>query len=284
MPGRRATTSRRSRALVMRESDRCRGCSRSSSTSRACASRASTPVDLARRRARRRRVSRSRIPIATEASRVDVRRARATSRASIEGDEDLLHRAVFNLALNAVQASPARQRGAHRGARGLDADAGGLPFDDERRRRCASPTPARAFRPRSATGCSIRSSPRRPSGSGLGLAVVHRAIEAHAASCSSTAAPTARASPSSCRAPRASRRPRAHRQRIPSHVHRVSAADRIQPCLIVDDETGILDSLEHSPAQRRLRRRTRARRQGGARADRRAAVRTSCSPTCACPT
>ena len=97
----------------------------------------------------------------------------------VEGDDDLLHRAVFNLLLNAVQASPpngvvrieiasasAEQFGV--GASFLDgalaltvSDSGaGIP-DDIR---------GRLFDPFFTT---------RPGGSGLGLAVVHRAIEAH---------------------------------------------------------------------------------------------------------
>ena len=98
---------------------------------------------------------------------------------TVEGDEDLLHRAIFNLALNAVQASPdggevlveittiaadqmplgtAFERG---GVAVRVTDQGpGIP--DEIRERL--------FDPFFTT---------RPGGSGLGLAVVHRAIEAH---------------------------------------------------------------------------------------------------------
>ena len=36
----------------------------------------------------------------------------------VDGDDDLLHRAVFNLVLNAVQASPAAARCASRSRRG----------------------------------------------------------------------------------------------------------------------------------------------------------------------
>lgn len=97
----------------------------------------------------------------------------------IEGDEDLLHRALFNLALNAVQASPPNTEVQLEVARGFAeslpssvsfpggavsirvTDAGaGIP-DDIR---------TRMFDPFFTT---------KANGSGLGLAVVHRAIEAH---------------------------------------------------------------------------------------------------------
>jgi two-component system sensor histidine kinase PilS (NtrC family) len=97
----------------------------------------------------------------------------------IEGDEDLLHRAVFNLALNAVQASPAKgevrieagpldlETAARNNAEGQESiairvsdDGPGIPGDIR----------DRLFDPFFTT---------KPGGSGLGLAVVHRAIEAH---------------------------------------------------------------------------------------------------------
>jgi two-component system, NtrC family, sensor histidine kinase PilS len=97
----------------------------------------------------------------------------------LEGDQDLLHRAVFNLVLNAVQAAPADSQvlvevtngsfeplpsGAsfESGTVALRvSDAGpGIPNDIRER----------LFDPFFTT---------KPQGSGLGLAVVHRAIEAH---------------------------------------------------------------------------------------------------------
>lgn len=97
----------------------------------------------------------------------------------VEGDEDLLHRAVFNLLLNAVQASPERgdvrlevttaspdllDIGTTFTAGGVAltiVDAGaGIPAEIR----------DRMFDPFFTT---------RPGGSGLGLAVVHRAIDAH---------------------------------------------------------------------------------------------------------
>jgi two-component system, NtrC family, sensor histidine kinase PilS len=97
----------------------------------------------------------------------------------VEGDEDLLHRAVFNLALNAVQASPPegevrvevstlapeqlppdpRFESGGIAIRVIDSGAG-IPAEIRER----------LFDPFFTT---------RPGGSGLGLAVVHRAIEAH---------------------------------------------------------------------------------------------------------
>lgn len=98
----------------------------------------------------------------------------------IEGDDDVLHRAVFNLVLNAVQASPeggkvrvdvallrsdeappgVRLRGGGVSIRIAD-DGPGIPPDVREK----------MFDPFFTT---------RPGGSGLGLAVVHRAVESHA--------------------------------------------------------------------------------------------------------
>ncbi|HXD47608.1 MAG TPA: ATP-binding protein [Gemmatimonadaceae bacterium] len=97
----------------------------------------------------------------------------------IDGDEDLLHRAVFNLALNALQASPPESEVRIEVARGsLDPLPVGAAFDDDAvslRVSDAGPgIPAeirdRMFDPFFTT---------KTNGSGLGLAVVHRAIEAH---------------------------------------------------------------------------------------------------------
>lgn len=97
----------------------------------------------------------------------------------IEGDEDLLHRAMFNLALNAVQASPPDSEVSIEVARGsFDPLPNGINFDAD----------AVAFRI-SDSGPGIPAEIRdrmfdpffttKANGSGLGLAVVHRAIEAH---------------------------------------------------------------------------------------------------------
>ncbi len=96
----------------------------------------------------------------------------------VEGDEDLLHRAVFNLVLNAVQASPpdaeVRLEAAHADREQLPLDA---QFDTGVVVRVSDQGPGipdairdRLFDPFFTT---------KPGGSGLGLAVVHRAIEAH---------------------------------------------------------------------------------------------------------
>jgi two-component system sensor histidine kinase PilS (NtrC family) len=98
----------------------------------------------------------------------------------VDGDEDLLHRAVFNLVLNAVQASPpggevrveAMPATSEHVPAGMGYESGGavairvsdngpgIPHDIR----------DRLFDPFFTT---------KPGGTGLGLAVVHRAIEAH---------------------------------------------------------------------------------------------------------
>lgn len=99
--------------------------------------------------------------------------------ALLDADEDLLHRALFNLILNAFQASPAqgevqvRLRTLTPGQQPV-----GLPFRGSVHsievRDAGEGIPAeiadRLFEPFATT---------KPGGSGLGLAMVHRAIEAH---------------------------------------------------------------------------------------------------------
>ena len=97
----------------------------------------------------------------------------------VQGDEDLLHRAVFNLILNAVQASP-EDGVVHVEAAAMTSDQ--LPLgvryeDGSVSVRVSDEGPGipldirdRLFDPFFTT---------KPGGSGLGLAVVHRAIEAH---------------------------------------------------------------------------------------------------------
>ncbi|MEP7383197.1 MAG: ATP-binding protein [Gemmatimonadota bacterium] len=97
----------------------------------------------------------------------------------VEGDEDLLHRAVFNLALNAVQASthPGTVRielaplTSDDAPAGVSFDRGGvaLRVSDEGEG-IAPEIRDRLFDPFFTT---------KPGGSGLGLSVVHRAIESH---------------------------------------------------------------------------------------------------------
>jgi two-component system sensor histidine kinase PilS (NtrC family) len=97
----------------------------------------------------------------------------------VEGDEDLLHRAVFNLALNAVQATPSTGKvrveleslTQNDAPAGISFDRGGIAL------RVSDDGPGipeeirdRLFDPFFTT---------KPGGSGLGLSVVHRAIEAH---------------------------------------------------------------------------------------------------------
>jgi two-component system, NtrC family, sensor histidine kinase PilS len=97
----------------------------------------------------------------------------------IIGDEDLLHRAIFNLALNAVQAAPANTDVRIELARGTaEALPAGLAFDAEAvslrvsdaGHGIAPEIRDRMFDPFFTT---------KANGNGLGLAVVHRAIEAH---------------------------------------------------------------------------------------------------------
>ena len=98
---------------------------------------------------------------------------------AIEGDEDLLHRIVFNLALNAVQAAPGGGR--------VSIDVAPLASDDLPPE---APFEHGAIAVRvSDDGPGIPDAVRdrlfdpftttKPGGSGLGLAVVHRAVEAH---------------------------------------------------------------------------------------------------------
>ena len=97
----------------------------------------------------------------------------------IDGDEDLLHRAVFNLALNAVQAAPAGGEVRLEVATvSADQLPGGVSFERgavalrviDNGPGIASDVRDRLFEPFITT---------KRGGSGLGLPVVHRAIEAH---------------------------------------------------------------------------------------------------------
>jgi signal transduction histidine kinase len=105
--------------------------------------------------------------------------APASDRLMVLGDVDLLHRAVFNLALNAVQASPANGE-VHLEAVRLEGDQMpiGTPFD-------AGSVAVRVTDEGPGIPAEIRDRlfdpffTTKPGGSGLGLAVVHRAIEAH---------------------------------------------------------------------------------------------------------
>ena len=97
----------------------------------------------------------------------------------VEGDEDLLHRAIFNLALNAVQVSGAGSEvrvevtriAADQPPLGGRFETGGVAVRVvDQGPGIAPEIRERLFDPFFTT---------RPGGSGLGLAVVHRAIEAH---------------------------------------------------------------------------------------------------------
>lgn len=102
-----------------------------------------------------------------------------TGEVVVEGDEDLLHRAVFNLALNAVQAStrPGTVRvelaplTSDDAPAGVSFDEGGVALRVSDEGTGISPEIRdRLFDPFFTT---------KPGGSGLGLSVVHRAIESH---------------------------------------------------------------------------------------------------------
>lgn len=97
----------------------------------------------------------------------------------VDGDEDLLHRAVFNLVLNACQAShengevtvQMRRVPPSQQPSGLPFHADAVSLEVRDRGDGIAPDIAdRLFEPFATT---------KPGGSGLGLAVVHRAIEAH---------------------------------------------------------------------------------------------------------
>lgn len=97
----------------------------------------------------------------------------------VDGDEDLLHRAIFNLTLNAVQASPPEGEVRLEITRGgFDPLPAGVSFEagsvalrvSDHGPGIAPEIRDRLFDPFFTT---------KPNGSGLGLAVVHRAIEAH---------------------------------------------------------------------------------------------------------
>ena len=96
----------------------------------------------------------------------------------VDGDEDLLHRAVFNLLLNAIQASPEGGEVQVAVRPALPEHIGGTRFDH-----------GAVMLTVTDSGCGIPDEVRdrlfdpffttKPGGSGLGLAVVHRAIDAH---------------------------------------------------------------------------------------------------------
>jgi two-component system sensor histidine kinase PilS (NtrC family) len=97
----------------------------------------------------------------------------------VEGDEDLLHRAVFNLALNAVQASPHGGRvRVELAPLTMDQVPAGMTFD-------RGGVALRVSDNGSGIPLEIRDRLFDPffttkqGGSGLGLSIVHRAIEAH---------------------------------------------------------------------------------------------------------
>jgi two-component system sensor histidine kinase PilS (NtrC family) len=97
----------------------------------------------------------------------------------LTGDEDMLHRAVFNLALNAVQASPANSTVTievnDKPREGVARDHRFKPGAIEIRVSDHGPGVPEEIRSRLFTPFTTT----KPQGSGLGLAVVQRAVEAH---------------------------------------------------------------------------------------------------------
>ncbi len=116
-------------------------------------------------------------PGRTADTRVDVQALAAPY--PFDGDEDLLHRALFNLVLNALQAAPQRSvvRVTVRPVERAQLPTG-VPFDDggyeivvsDEGPGIAAQVRDRLFEPFTTT---------KPGGTGLGLAVTHRAVEAH---------------------------------------------------------------------------------------------------------
>ena len=112
----------------MRESDRLSRLLSRVSRLRARARRAHRSRSTSRASRAARRASSPRIPIGRERVRVTCVVPDGDT-VRVEGDEDLLHRAIFNLALNAVQASPERGEvriEVSRGAGGADARRAGV--------------------------------------------------------------------------------------------------------------------------------------------------------------
>jgi len=112
-------------------------------------------------------------------SDVDVECDATSDGMMVEGDEDLLHRAVFNLALNAVQASPHGGRvRVELAPLTMDQVPAGMTFD-------RGGVALRVSDNGSGIPLEIRDRlfdpffTTKPGGSGLGLSIVHRAIEAH---------------------------------------------------------------------------------------------------------
>jgi len=117
---------------------------------------------------------------ATHPSRADGVRVSITGEAGVmEGDDDVLHRAVFNLVLNAVQASPrdgevrvdVSSLRSDEAPPGVRLPGGGVSI------RISDDGPGIAPEAREKIFDPFFTT--RPGGSGLGLAVVHRAIESH---------------------------------------------------------------------------------------------------------
>ena len=175
----RPTTSAPSATSSCASPTASRGCSPSSSTSPACASRAATAwtwraMRAGRRRPRRRaprsqdRREASSCVAPTEAAPRGGRRGPAAPR-------DLQHRAQRRAG---VARGPGRVT-VEVSALRVEQIPTGVPFDDAARSRCACPTTAPAFPIEIRDRLFDPFFTTKPGGSGLGLPIVHRAIEAH---------------------------------------------------------------------------------------------------------
>jgi signal transduction histidine kinase len=115
-------------------------------------------------------------PDANHGSRIDF--VPPTEAVMVDGDQDLLHRALFNLLLNAVQ---------HAGASGLVRLEIGRVADPDVPKSVVFDAPVRITVQDSGPGIPEQDVPNlfnpffttRDGGNGLGLAMVHRAVEAH---------------------------------------------------------------------------------------------------------
>jgi signal transduction histidine kinase len=98
----------------------------------------------------------------------------------VQGDDDLLHRVVFNLALNAVQATPER---GHVRIEVLVATSDQLPsnivFNSSGAVALRVTDDGPGIAPELRDRLFDPFFTTKPGGSGLGLAIVHRAVEAH---------------------------------------------------------------------------------------------------------
>jgi two-component system, NtrC family, sensor histidine kinase PilS len=97
----------------------------------------------------------------------------------VDGDDDLLHQAVFNLVLNAIQATPAGGRVVVDVRRATPENVVGGEMDEHGAIALSVSDTGSGIPPHVRDRLFDPFFTTKPGGSGLGLAVVHRAIEAH---------------------------------------------------------------------------------------------------------